>query len=110
MTLVDIALVLEDFAAGRTSDRAGLQAGALALTTLRKQRAADRDLMNAAAALQALASTDVKISDDTDSRNTAARTVTIRRSCSGTCQILLQLSVLDRRAAEQTLEDIGARG
>lgn len=34
MTLVDIALVLENFAAGRTSDRAGLQAGALALNTL----------------------------------------------------------------------------
>jgi len=53
--LLDAAAVLEAQAAGRTPDRAQLLAGALALDTLCREEVVDRDLLNAAAALQMLA-------------------------------------------------------
>lgn len=55
MTLLDAALELDDLAAGRTPDRARLLTGALALDTLRHASTADRDLLDAGAGLQTLA-------------------------------------------------------
>jgi|HubBroStandDraft_6_1064221.scaffolds.fasta_scaffold1760643_1 chloramphenicol 3-O-phosphotransferase len=53
--LMDAASVLDDLAAGRAPDRARLLAGALALDTVRRSGIADRDMHDAAAGLEAIA-------------------------------------------------------
>lgn len=53
--LLDAASVLEAQAEGRTPDRAQLLAGALALDTLCREEVVDRDVLDAAAGLQMLA-------------------------------------------------------
>ena len=55
MALLDAAVALDDLAAGRAPDRARLLAGVLALDTLRRAGGADRDMLDAAAALEAIA-------------------------------------------------------
>ena len=55
MTLLDAAHSLDEIATGRQPDRARLLAGALALDTLRLQGRADRDLLDAGAGLEILA-------------------------------------------------------
>jgi hypothetical protein len=72
MTLLDAALVLDDLAAGRAPDRARLSTGALALDTLRHAGTADRDLMDAGAGLQTLATGDV-LEPDMQGRDRAAQ-------------------------------------
>lgn len=55
MTLLDAAYCLDELAAGRIPDRTRLLTGALALDTLRLKGGADRDLLDAAAGLETLA-------------------------------------------------------
>ena len=55
MSLLDAAYALDEIAAGRTPDRARLLAGALALDTLKHQGKADRDVLDAGAGLEAIA-------------------------------------------------------
>lgn len=55
MTLLDAADVLNDLANGRQPERSKLIAGALALDTLVLSGTNDRDLLDAAAGLQTLA-------------------------------------------------------
>lgn len=55
MALLDAAVALDDLAAGRAPDRARLLAGVLALDTLRRAGGADRDMLEAAAALEGIA-------------------------------------------------------
>lgn len=55
MNIVDAADVLDDLAAGRTPDRAKLIAGALALQTLVQQGRASRDILDAAAGIETVA-------------------------------------------------------
>jgi len=53
--LLDAIGVLDDLAAGRVPDRARLHSGASALETLRRAGIANRDLVDAAASLEAMA-------------------------------------------------------
>lgn len=53
--LLDAASVLEDQASGRAPDRTRVLSGALALDTLCRNGSADRDVLDAAAGLQQLA-------------------------------------------------------
>lgn len=55
MSIVDAADVLDDLAAGRTPDRAKLIAGALALHTIVQQGRASRDILDAAAGIETVA-------------------------------------------------------
>jgi hypothetical protein len=55
MTLHDAAYALDELAAGRMPERARLIAGALALDSLRLQGEADRELLDAAAGVEMLA-------------------------------------------------------
>lgn len=55
MSLRDAAYALGELAQGRAPERARLLAGALALDTLRLSGESDRDLLDAAAGLQTLA-------------------------------------------------------
>jgi hypothetical protein len=53
--LLDAALVLDDLAAGRVPDRARILSGVLALDTLRRAGIVNRDMLDAAAGLKAIA-------------------------------------------------------
>jgi len=57
VSLLDAALALDDLAAGRTPERSTLLAGALALDTLIRRGEVSRDLLDAAAGLEAAATT-----------------------------------------------------
>ena len=70
--LNDAAAVLDAQAAGVTPDRLQVLAGALALSTLCMRGAADRDLMDAAAGLDALA-TGRKLELNAEGRARAAK-------------------------------------
>lgn len=83
MTLLDAALALDDLAAGRVPDRPRLLAGALALDTLRLKGAADRDLLDAGAGLQILATGGV-LDLDTQGRSRAAQLAAAIRRLPGT--------------------------
>ena len=55
MALTDAVYALNEIAAGRTPDRACLVAGALALDTIRLRGGASREVLDAAACLELLA-------------------------------------------------------
>ena len=80
MSLVDAASVLDDLAAGRTPDRATVIAGALALDTLVQRGSADRELLDAAAGLQMLATGGDLSLDATGRERAATLAVAVRRA------------------------------
>ena len=55
MSLLDAAYSLDELAAGRVPERSRLLAGALALDAVRLRGEADRDILDAAAGLEVLA-------------------------------------------------------
>lgn len=65
MSLADAAAALDDLAAGRTPDRTRLLCGALTLDALRLRGEADRDILDAAAGLEILATGGTLDLDDT---------------------------------------------
>ena len=80
MSLFDAASALDELAAGRTPDRASVIAGALALDTLVQGGGADRELLDAAAGLEMLA-TGGDLSLDATGRERAARlAMAVRRA------------------------------
>jgi hypothetical protein len=76
--LMDAASVLDDLAAGRAPDRARLLAGALALDTLQRAGGADRDILDSAVALQAIATGRTFDLDDTGRARAAALAASVR--------------------------------
>lgn len=79
MCLLDAAKALDDFAAGNTPGRTTLLSGALALNTLIHSGQADRDILDAAAGLEA-AATGGCLDLDADGRKRAASlAIVVRR-------------------------------
>jgi hypothetical protein len=78
-SLESAAAVLDALAAGRVPDRAAVLAGALALNTWCSRRAPDRDLKDAAAGLETLA-TGGALDLDATGRQRAANLAAILRA------------------------------
>ena len=82
MRLVDAADVLDDLAAGRPSDRAKLIAGALALQTLVRQGRASRDILDAAAGIETVATGGI-LELEASGRERAVRLAIVVRNVAG---------------------------
>ena len=76
--LVDAASVLDDIATGRTPDRVRLLAGALALDTLRRAGGADRNMLDAAATLEEVATGGAVDPDETGRARAGALAAAVR--------------------------------
>lgn len=80
MSLVDAALVLDALAAGDTPDQARLLSGALALDALVRKGLADRDLLDAAAGLETIATGGILDLDAVGRGRAATLAVAVRRA------------------------------
>lgn len=79
MPLSDAALVLDALAVGEVPDRARVLSGALALDTLIHKGLADRELLDAAAGLEAVATCGALELDVVGRRRAAALAAAVRR-------------------------------
>jgi hypothetical protein len=85
--LIDAVYALEEQAAGRTPERSRLLAGALALDTLVRRGEQDRDILDAAAGLSALA-TGERFELDERGRARAGATCGCRAAATSGAQLL----------------------